>query len=67
MTRDRTCSAGEYNGYRPPVEQFSIDFDMPLDLARCLIGRTEAETERNIEAMKEYLGMVVNESQKRRV
>ena len=40
---------------RTPIDYFSIKYDMPFELARLLIGRTEAETARNIELMSEYL------------
>lgn len=44
---------------RPPIEQFSIDYDMPLSLATKFIGRTESETAANIQAMVEYLTAVI--------
>ncbi|MFA7218226.1 MAG: hypothetical protein WC057_06490 [Dehalococcoidales bacterium] len=44
---------------RPAIEQFSIDYDMPLSLATKLIGRTESETAANIQAMVDYLTAVI--------
>lgn len=38
-----------------PVDRIAIKYDMPMALARLLVGRTEAETEQNIELMEQYL------------
>ena len=46
-------------GNRPDIEQFSIDYDMPISLAAKLVGRTESETAANIQAMKDYLTAVI--------
>ncbi len=40
---------------RNPIDELVIDFEMPKELAYCLIGKTEDETEENIMAMKSYL------------
>lgn len=48
-----------YKKAHNPVEQFSIDYDMPVSLAKLLVGKTEGETEKNIADMKEYLQAVV--------
>lgn len=44
---------------RKPIDQFSIDYDMPLPLANRLVGRTESETEDNIAAFIDYLRSVM--------
>ena len=44
---------------RIPIEQLSIDFNIPLNLANCLVGRTETETERRIAMFTNYLGDVL--------
>lgn len=60
MAKDRCkykCWTGGYtNGEkRHPVDVLAIDFDVPLDLAKCFIGLTEQETENRIAAFKGYL------------
>ena len=40
---------------RLPVDILTIDFDVPMTLAICLVGRTERETKSHIEAFKAYL------------
>ncbi len=40
---------------RVPIDRFAIDYDIPLTLAKCLVGRTERETEQHIEEFINYL------------
>lgn len=44
---------------RTPVDQLSIDYNVPLALANRMIGRTEEETDRNIALFKDYIASVV--------
>lgn len=46
-------------GNRPAIDQFCIDYDMPLSLAKNLIGADEDETAANIQEMVEYLKSVI--------
>ncbi len=50
----------EINNVRPPIERFSIDYDMEMKLACLLVDRhgNEAQTETNIEMMIKYLESV---------
>ena len=45
----------ENSGKRTPIATFSLDFDLPTELAVCFIGRTERETEHRIGMFREYL------------
>ena len=38
-----------------PIDRFAVKYGMEMDLARCLVGHTEAETERNIALWSAYL------------
>lgn len=40
---------------RLPIDKFAIDYEVPLDLANCLVGRTEMETQRNMRLFIDYL------------
>jgi hypothetical protein len=44
---------------RPAIEQFSVEYDMPLSLAAKLIGRNEQDTAKNIQAMVDYIRSVI--------
>lgn len=44
---------------RTPIDQFSIDYEVPLPLATKLVGRTECETNDNITAFIDYLRSVI--------
>ena len=46
---------------RLPIEQFSIDYEVPLELANRLIGRSETETEHNMQLFIDYLGFVLQQ------
>lgn len=43
------------NKQRLPIDQFSVDYEVPLDLASRLVGRTEAETKSNMGMFIDYL------------
>lgn len=45
-------------GERTPIEQFAIDFDMPLDLAVCFVGRSESETAQRMAMFTNYMAGV---------
>jgi hypothetical protein len=55
-----SCVISERDGRRgrPPVEQLSIDYDVPMELAVLLVGDTESETARNIQLFVDYIGTV---------
>ena len=41
---------------RLPIDRFCAKHGVEMDLARCLIGRNEAETERNFDLWSAFLG-----------
>ena len=47
------------SGERTPIEQLSIDNDMPLDLACIFIGHNETETEQRIARFTAWLTDIV--------
>ena len=61
MPTGQAADGGTQNGVleRPPIETFAIDFEMPMTVANCLVGRTEAETVQNIKDMRAYLSTVI--------
>ncbi len=44
---------------RSSIDILSIDYDVPLNLAKCLIGHSEPETEDNIGMFIDYLRSVI--------
>ncbi len=50
---------GEYQFHadqdRVAVDWLAVEYDMPMELANKFVGRTEKETQRNIEMFKDYL------------
>lgn len=57
MGTGQAADGGVKNGVleRPAIEQFAMDYEMPMTVANCLVGRNEAETEMNMKMMVEYL------------
>lgn len=52
----------DYNATnRTPIDIFSLEYEMPLDLALLMIGKTEEETEHNTKMFKDYIGGVVKQ------
>ena len=44
---------------RKPIDQFSLDYEVPLALANRLVGHSEAETADNIGMFIDYLRSVI--------
>ena len=51
---------------RSVVEQFAMDYEMPMTVANCLVGKNEAETKKNIIDMRAYLSVVIAKYEKYR-
>ena len=47
--------SGYYGDHRLPVDDLAIEYDMPMEVARCFIGRTPAATEENINNLRAYM------------
>ena len=58
MSKHATHSTPNDEG-RNTIDYLVIDYDVPQRIANLLVGKTEAETEENIEAFKGYLKYVI--------
>jgi hypothetical protein len=53
-------TGGENSGTgRTPIDRFAIDYDVPVELANILVGRTESETDNRITQFVKYLRSVI--------
>lgn len=50
---------------RAPIEVFALKYEIPIELAKTLIGRTEAETMHNMGLFLRYVYHVVKRHRKR--